>query len=127
MPQLELNTMIYLMNTVHFRTLPLYCDLSHNDLLSRYPLLISIRGENADEDCERLASKFGKALNKTMQIVNISVETQSRPLPTPNVNNIENVEDVGHMLYVLKVLYVRLLAIFRSASVFYPFTIISKT
>lgn len=93
-PQLELNTMIYLMNTVHFRILPLFHNFSHTDLESRYPLLISIRGENADEDCDSINSKFDKALTKTMRILNVSQETPISTLSTSNVNNDPNAEDV---------------------------------
>lgn len=39
MPQLELNSMVFLMNLVKFRILPLYHDMDHSDLLLRYPLL----------------------------------------------------------------------------------------
>lgn len=94
MPQLELNTMIYLMNTVHFRILPLYHNFSHAELESRYPLLISIRGENADQDCESISSKFDNALKKTMLILNLSQEMPIPNLSNPHANNDTSVEDV---------------------------------
>lgn len=94
MPQLELSAMVSLMNAVQFRILPLLHGISHNDLISRYPLLSPIRYERADEDCVSLASKFEKALNKTRQLINVSVETLFRPAPTSNVNIDDNVEDV---------------------------------
>jgi hypothetical protein len=95
MPQLELNTMIYLMNSVHFRILPLFHGLNHNDLQSKYPSLISIRGESADDDCKNLASKFSKALDKTMQIVNVAVKISTNSSSASNVSNDDNLEEVN--------------------------------
>ena len=54
MTELELNSMILLMNALRFRILPLYYDMDHHALLERYPLLAGIRGEKADRVFFRL-------------------------------------------------------------------------
>lgn|GEM_PF-1518150 len=76
MPQLELNSMVFLMNILKFRILPLYHGIDHLDLLERYPLLTNIRGEKADQDCDTLVSKLEDVLRKTAKLVN-------RPLEEP--------------------------------------------
>jgi TIR domain len=73
MPQLELNSMIFLMNAVKFRILPLYHDINPQDLLLSYPLLSNIRGEKADQDCDALVSKLDAAISKARQVVEIPV------------------------------------------------------
>jgi hypothetical protein len=40
MPELELNSMIFLMNMAKFRILPLYHEINHEALLLHYPLHI---------------------------------------------------------------------------------------
>ena len=69
MPQLELNSMVFLMNLVKFRILPLYHVMDHSDLLLRYPLLSNIRVEKADEDCDTLVSKLENAVKKARELV----------------------------------------------------------
>lgn len=71
MPQLELNTMLLLFASMQFRILPLYHELSHSDLDQRYALLLNIRGEKAELDCNTLVSRLDSKLKKVKETVNI--------------------------------------------------------
>lgn len=69
MPQLELNSMIFLATNMKFRILPLLHGIDHHYLRQLYPLLSNINGENADLDCDTLVSK----LDMANEIVNIPI------------------------------------------------------
>jgi hypothetical protein len=90
MPQLELNSMLFLMTNIKFRILPLYHDIDHHDLFQRYPLLSNIRGEKADLDCDTLSSKLNHVLDKAKEIVNMSVQQQPQTVLASNQDNITN-------------------------------------
>lgn len=92
MPQLELDSMILLMNALSFRILPLYHDMDHHALLERYPLLSGLRGERADQDCEVLVKKLEAAMQKTENLM----QTPSRQkAKSPEAISDQEIEDVN--------------------------------
>jgi hypothetical protein len=80
MPQLELNSMVFLMNAMQFRILPLYHNFNHGTLLLRYPLLSNIRGESADQDCDTLVAKLEAAIRKTRTLIESQITQSDRIL-----------------------------------------------
>ncbi|MPZ07881.1 MAG: hypothetical protein GEU26_15950 [Nitrososphaeraceae archaeon] len=94
MTELELSAMIYLMTNEQFRIWPLFHGMSHRELVRRFPLLAAIRGDNADEECESLRSKFGVAFSKTEQAISVPVAQRFHHVAVSNDISDDNVKDV---------------------------------
>jgi len=92
MPQLELNSMILLMSALRFRILPLYHGMDQHTLIERYPLLSSIRGEKANQDCETLVKKLEAAMQKTSNLM--QTPSQQKP-PSPRSISDPEIKDVN--------------------------------
>lgn len=91
MPQLELNSMIFLATNMKFRILPLLHGIDHHYLRQRYPLLSNIHGENADLDCDTLVSK----LDRANEIVNIPMIQSTVLAPTHSGNTTNSTKEVS--------------------------------
>jgi len=73
----------------------LYHGIDHLDLLERYPLLTSIRGEKADQDCDTLVSKLEDVLRKTAKLVNRPMEEpQAVALSKSKLNRTSDVTEI---------------------------------
>ena len=90
----ELSAMFSLMRyKEHFRIWPLLHEMSHEEVGLQFPFLGPIRGDHTNEGCESLRSKFEMILNKTRQLISVSVAQRFHPVAS-NDSSDESLKDI---------------------------------